>query len=215
MGAERDTVNKLVNYLLDRGYPQASLFVEWPAGDCGVDLSVIDPPSKELMALFKIKDQKTQENIDAACEQLQRYIKARGQRNIPSYLVFAGEGRKPLEINRINTSGDTEKISEVELREFSSFSTLRNSRLNALLAEKRGEQKAVSSWVWRLCWGLALFILILLFLDLVDIILIELNHLILLGGIAGLVLFPFIKKLRIAGVEIENILNHHPGNLSG
>ncbi|MDX9872885.1 MAG: hypothetical protein RBT41_10775 [Clostridia bacterium] len=80
--------------------------------------------------------------------------------------------------------------------------------LNFLLAEKQEEQNAACSWIWGLCWGLAAPIVVILLLDLLDVILLEMTHLTLLGGIVGLILFPFIKKLKIANVEIETILNH-------
>jgi len=200
--------NELINYLIERGYPPSSIVMDWPVGKYRVDLAIIDPESKEPMAIFEVKEHKNSSTMQSGYHQLRKYIKAMGNKSVLTYLVFSVEGEKPFQIKKVdiyNTYSQFEDYAEI-LSDIISFNILQNSRLNSIIAEKKNERDRVSLWVWGLSWALAIIIAILLVMDLLGFIMIETNHLILLAGIVALVMFPFIKRLRITDFEFEMLL---------
>jgi hypothetical protein len=139
-----------------------------------------------------------------------------GNKSVSTYLVFSVEGARTFQINKVdiyNTYSKSEEYTDM-VSNIISFNILQNSRLNTIIAEKKNECEKVSLWVWGLCWALAIMIAILLIMDFMAFISIKTNHLILLAGIVGLILFPFIKRLRITDFEFEMLLTKNKENES-
>lgn len=210
MGINGDIFNELMKYLIDHGYPKYSLAIEWPVRKYRIDLAVVDPDTKEPIAIFAVKGEKTQNTLYLGKQELRKFLKLMGNKSIPAYLVFADSGQtgfhiEKVDFNELEAQRD-ETFSYSIIDPFISFETLRNSRQNIIVKEKMQEQESISLWIWSLSWILAALLSILLTLDLKGRITLNTNHLPIIAGIGALILFPFIKKLKISGFEIETLI---------
>lgn len=210
MSNDSQMFNEFIQYLINHGYPKSSLALEWSMEKYKADLAVLDIETNEVIALFFIKNKKSLGNLHHEKEQFKNMVIAMRKKNIPTYVVNL-ESRGNFYIEKVS-------MNEVEFQpnkiftynisdQFISYEILKNSRQNALVKEKMEEQEGVSLWIWYLSWTIALALIIFLIIDLIGNICLETKHLILLGGISGFLLFPFIKKLRIANFEIEMLKN--------
>jgi molybdopterin-guanine dinucleotide biosynthesis protein A len=88
METEKDTLNALLGYLEQHGYPKDSLALEYKAGNFRVDLAVIDPKTDILIQIFEIKNKKDEQAINDARLRLKSILTALKSSGIPAYLVF-------------------------------------------------------------------------------------------------------------------------------
>lgn len=200
---EPDTLKALIDYLIAYGYPESSLGIEWPIGKYRADLVIVDPDTREPVAIFEVKSRRTPHSEKFGKAQIESFLKTLGNTSVPAYLVFGKDGTPPLEIQRISF-GD-EEVQNAE-RIFSAesildFTTLTKSRRNIMIAETKNERKKVVDRFFIVCWGCGVLIgLILLFripLSGLD--------LILIGAMIGLILLPYASKFKFLGLEFERL----------
>lgn len=101
MELRKNTLAALVNYLIEYGYPEKSLAVQWPVGKSKVDLAVIDLYTEEPIALFQVTGKKSVDNENMGKAQLKKYLYTLRKLNIPTYLVYSREGDPPFEVEKI------------------------------------------------------------------------------------------------------------------
>jgi len=105
MEREKDLLVALIRYLAAHGYPEKALVLDWGVGGKHmVDLAVIEPTTNKPIALFELKRQKNPETLEMATRQLEAYTKALGDDQIPTYIVFPGEGTPPFEMYHLKRS---------------------------------------------------------------------------------------------------------------
>jgi len=206
MELEKDVFNALINYLEEHGYPPESLAVEYPVGKYRVDLAVIDPDSKEPIALFEIKQERTPANMKLGRGQLKSFLSSLEVKSIPTYLVFAKVGTPPFEIERILIEEiETTKEKVISTEKVMDFRILQKSARNNLVAETKQKRKKTIDILTGLCLTIASILLVILLLDAFGIIFISPIHLIIGGAIIALVLIPFANKVKILGIEFERL----------
>lgn len=208
MELEKDTLNALISYLQKHGYPPESFAVEFPIGKTGkyrADLAILDPDSKEPIALFEVKQQKTPATEAMGRRQLQLYVSALEVKSIPTYLVFVKEGIPPFEIVRISIPEDesTKSQDETATAQIPTFEILTKSGHNLVLQAKKKEHKKRVEQFTAVCLILAALILGLLIADMIGPLSISAIHLTLVVILVGLVLVPYASKIKFAGVEFE------------
>jgi len=204
MKLERDILQALIEYLVSHGYPEESFAIEWPIGKYSVDLAIVDPQSKEPVALFEVKSRKSPGNQNMGKEQLQRYIKALGKR-LPTYLVYRSDSSNGLDIERVEFGNQIEELDRVSAQEVMQYSTLRRSSLNTSIASTKTKHEKVFDWFWFACWFLAVVLIVLSVLDFAKVLTLSASQLTLMGACIALILIPFASKLKILGIEFERL----------
>ena len=58
---EKDILQILMNFLLEKGYPAESFFTNYKIGNTRVDLVVVDPYTNIPLQIFEIKSKKTEQ----------------------------------------------------------------------------------------------------------------------------------------------------------
>lgn len=204
MERELNVLNSLIDFLISHGYPKESLVVEWKVGNnLYVDLAVIDPISNNVVAIFEIKRRKTVETLNLAKQQLIKYKTAMGEQKVPAYIVFYnGNNNPPFDMYYIKPqeSDEVEEIVEVP-----SYSIFKNAVLQKTILETKEKRKSTLTSFQIVCWIMALFIFILLIMDLSDVIKLSAERLTMLGATVGLIIIPFASKLKILGMEFERL----------
>lgn len=212
MEREQNTLNALIDYLKAHGYPPSSIAVEYPIGKYRADLAVVDPDSREPIALFELKRQRTPTSEKFGRMQLASFLSALRGRTIPTYLVFGMEGDPPFEIEHITFEKEEAPSPEPEPKGVNiiDFAVLRESGSISALADKKREQKHLFDLFQVVCWLLAASVFVLVGLDFADKISITSVRLTMIGIGVALVLVPFASKLRILGIEFERIRRETP-----
>ena len=200
---EPDTLKTLIDYLIAYGYPESSLGIEWPIGKYRADLVIVDPDTKEPVAIFEVKSRRTPQSEKSGKSQIESFLKALGNTSVPAYLVFGSEGAPSIEIQRISFGDEdvqnTERIFSAE--SILDFTTLTKSRRNIMIAETNNERKRVVDRFFIVCWvcGVAIGLILLFRIPLSGL------DLILIGAMICLILLPYASKLKFLGLEFERL----------
>jgi len=101
-----ETLKALMDLLIESGYPEESLLVEWPVGKSKVDLAIRDLYTEELIAFFIITGRKTKENEGIGKMELKKYLYTLRNPNIQTYIVYRLEGIPPFEVQKIEFEWD-------------------------------------------------------------------------------------------------------------
>lgn len=204
MEREINILNRLAQYLVQHGYPQDSIILEWKVSDkYRVDLAVIDNISKKPIALFESKRDRRNESENIAIEQLKNYAKALGDTTIPLYLVFGANNVEGFELFFLGKEEDKEVLKFIPT--IPQFTNLKNGFLSKAVSKNEKEKKDTFNWFKFICWLLALVVMILLFFDFKGCISITPERLGIIAIIIGLVVVPFARKLNILGLEFERL----------
>ncbi len=204
---EKDTCKALVKYLIKHGYPPESLAIEYPIGKYRVDLAVLDIDSKEPIALFEIKQERTSSTERFGRRQLQSFLSYLGTKSIPTYLVFAQEGTPPFEIERVLVKeSQMQKDEEViPPKEVFDFDILQKIFPNAVLAETKQKRKQSIEVLTAICLLISGILIVLLWLDAIAVLFITPIHLAIGGVIIALILIPFASRVKIWGFEFDRL----------
>lgn len=204
---EQDTLIALIGYLKEHGYPESSLAIEWPAGKFRVDLAVVDTNTKEPIAIFELKNQKTKETEKLGKKQLANFLNAMGKTNVPAYLVYSSI-EAPFEIQRVNFEEEELEngVATFSAESIPTFTTLRSSKRNFKIAETREEINRISDKYYFVVCGICAFSLILvLYGNLFKKLSVSSQDLVLIGATMALILLPFASKIKFLGLEFERL----------
>ncbi|MEI6610312.1 MAG: hypothetical protein WCO53_11295 [Deltaproteobacteria bacterium] len=207
MELERDTSKSLINYLLEHGYPQNSIAVEYQIGESyRVDIAVIDPTTNVPIQLFEIKSRKNYDNIEFGKEQLKKFLSQLKNKYIPIYLVFPKSAEPFFEVERVDVTTQ-DKTSEQEKK--AAFIVDYKSQRNARIAEEvvivNKDKNTTVDALKITCWISAAIIFLTEILAKIKIITLDGNDMVAFGAIVILILIPFASKLKILGLEFERL----------
>jgi len=204
---DKDLLLAVIKFLLQHGYPEESLVVEWPIGQrYRADLAVVDPDTNKAIALFEFKRVKNPESMKMALRQLEAYAKAIGDIQVPTYAVFGKEGEESFEIYHIEKGvGEKETLSPVALRRIPDFSIFKNSNIRKSIEQAETKKERVVDDFRLVCWVLAIIVIALLVGDFKGLIKITPERLSLIFLIAILFVIPFASKLKFLGLEYERL----------
>lgn len=203
--------SSLLKFLKSKGFSDESLLLDASfTNSKGVtnvrpDIVGIDPGSKELLVIFEIKKELTEDKRAKYVSQVQLYAEIDKNRNIPVYLVTNGV---PLIFHLFTKQNIFEQVNSEAIQSFEQY------RAGVYAQKINNAQNDVqhSSDNFRiLCIALAI---ILVFITVGDsllensrlkISLITANRLILIGIIVALLVFPYLQKFKGFGIEIERL----------
>lgn len=209
MELEKDILTALLSYLQEHGYPPEVFAIEFPIGKKGkyrADLAILNLDSKEPIALFEIKQQRTSETEALGRRQLQSFLSTLEVKTIPIYLVFGKQGTPPFEIIRVSPE-DQKTKSQVETApvEIPGFEILTYNERNQAFHVKKNTRKKQVDRFFTVSMILASFVLALLIADLSGRLSISAIQVILMFLFIGLVLIPWASRIKFAGIEFERL----------
>lgn len=204
MEREIDLLQRVANFLIEHGYPEDSIILEWKITErYRIDMAIIDNKSKKPVALFEFKRQKQSQSDNMAIEQLKQYAEALGDSTIPLYVVFGSDQPPGFELYFLTEEDGNEILKTIP--QFPPFTYFKNSFISKLLSKKEKEKTDTYNWFQIICWILAFLVALLLFFDFMGCLEITTERLGIIAVIIALVVFPFARKLKILGVEFERL----------
>lgn len=205
MEREKDLLFALIKYLVAHGYPEEALVFEWKVDSRHmVDLAVIEPTTNKPIALFELKRQKNPQTFEMAIRQLEAYSKAVGDDQIPTYIVFPGEGTPPFEMYHLKKNiSQKEPQDTSQIERVPDYSFLKSSKIKKEILETEKKRKSTLDWFQVICSILAIALMVLLCFEFAGKLKLTPERLVLIGAIIGLIIVPVASKLKILGVEFE------------
>jgi hypothetical protein len=202
MITEAEVRNRFDAYLKSLGYPEEAIIQEWNITDRQrLDLAIIDPKSKQLIALFEIKNGVT--TLASAKEQIKNYAQAIGDTTIPLFIVLGEEDAPFFKLFSIIIENGKEQLHLIN--QLPSFTSLRNGSISKKIIQTVKEKRKTFDGFKITCWLLAFVIIGLLFFDFKGSIKLTPERLGVIAIISGLIVLPFARKLNILGVEFERL----------
>ena len=207
MEREESTLQALLNYLLEHGYPEESLAVEYPiGGKYRADAAVVDPASKLPIAVFELKRQKNQRSRSIGRTQLRRYLHALGTESVQAYLVWTIEEPPFFELEYY-TSSEDEGVTNAQARiEDVPFEVQRQSTRSGIVGEKRKKESSWRRGLMITSGIMAAILLVFLGLELGSVIELGTSALLLLAGACVAILLPFYDRVKFYGIELQRLL---------
>jgi hypothetical protein len=205
MELERDTLDKLIEYLKEHGYPESSFAIEYKIGKQRIDLAIIDPDTKIPIIVFEVKSRKNRQSIDFGKKQLESYLRSLPDSSVPAYLVFPKEEAPFFEVQRLQFDSETNKIIEESVFDKSEldFNMHKQSRISERIEKNQKDRTStIDKFKW-ISWILAVIILAIGILNKLKIFTIDTTDLAILGAGIGLIILPFANKLKFLGMEFE------------
>jgi hypothetical protein len=203
-----------VKHLISNGFPENSITVDPVFEHLGrkyrPDIVIIDPDSNKPLAIFELKNSRTNSTLAASIQQLSTYAQAIKIPDIPLFAVFPiGIDNKSLEFEffTVNPSLKNDDPDRTTKRgSLPAYKLLKNSRLTKEISKVSDEQEQTEDYFQILCWVSAIFVCLLLVADSLNIYKIDVQRLGLIGVIVGLFILPYANKLKLLGLEFERLI---------
>ncbi len=189
------------------------------AGKRRADLVVYEPSDATTpLAVFEMKREfnphRWDEEFQRAALQIKGWLQSANLElaplSIPVFLVTFSKESPDLTFYQFSgdwVSGKMDALYTAPLDDLPTYSTLAEQRRRTDVGViKKEEKTAVDHFKW-LCWGLALAVTALLIVDWMGWHTITVTQLSLIGTIAALVVFPYVTKLKVLGIEMERAKN--------
>ena len=202
---EKETLDYLIKYLKEHGYPDSSFAIEYKIGKQRIDLAIIDPDTQIPIIVFEVKSRKSKESLEFGKRQIENYIKNLPDSSVPAYLVFPKEKEPFFEVQRIIFDSETNRVIEEDVIDKSQldFSMQKQSRISERIEKNQRERSTtVDRFKW-ISWILAILILVIGILNKCKVFSIDATDLAIIGACIALIILPFSNKLKFLGMEFE------------
>jgi len=205
MELERQTLDNLINYLKEHGYPDSSFAIEYKIGKQRIDLAIIDPDTQIPILVFEVKSRRSKSSIEFGKKQLESYLKFLPEKSVPAYLVFPKENSPYFEVQRIQFDSENNKLVEEPVINNSQLDYLmqKQSRISERIEKNQQERSStIDKFKW-ISWILAIIILAVGLLNRFNIFKIDSTDLVIIGATISLIIMPYASKLKFLGMEFE------------
>lgn len=189
-------MNAVIRILVAKGYPPTSLIPGWKQGDMTYDLAVVDPHTGEPLAVFELMlGSRGIVSSEPIREKIEKYKSIQAKAGVPLFILTSTQDSKTF-----------------ATMQFLPLANDKDALLNAATLPPFEEVriKTLGQKLWSVenrfaifCRSIALFALLLLVLDYSTIFTVTPERLALIGVIIAMVLLPFLRKIKVLGVEIE------------
>lgn len=207
---------ELYQHLVALGYPEASIVYQpglLPIGAVRYrpDFALIDPATKDVLAVIELKGGHGLAHIDEVAKHLRSYAAALHRGATQSFVATPSERGAGFDFFTLDESGRFKQVPS----SFLQFGALRSGR-GAVNKEVQAEAIArVTDHFEVVCFILALVGIAVVAADFVcaqfGIVLLTSYRMIVLGAVAALVVAPYLQKFRGLGIEFERPSKHPKG----
>lgn len=199
MYQEMELCKKFFEFLIKKGYPQESIDYRFPlAAGKQADIAILNPSTKQLLALVEVKYAKpTAKQKAALIEQFHFYLKT----GIIVFLLYPSTNFPGFNLEYLDAAQPIFQTCEVDL--FPSFTILCNKYV---ILKHNSVQQENELFERLICWWMV--VSVVLFLSELYQWLPPLSptQLILLGVSMGLSFFPVLRRIKILGIELERLV---------
>ncbi len=196
-------------YLAGLGFTQASVIYEpsfQPIGDgrkYRPDFALVDPKTKEPIAIIEIKGRDDQETLTRAVRQVQMYVAALRDKTVRGYVVTPQSGGG-FNFYTPGEDGKPKPVPSSTFLQFESLSSARIAEKKEMLAEEKQETTDEFRVVCFCAAGGAMLVAVGDFVcSRYGITLLTTERMALVGAAIVLVVIPYVQKFKGLGIEID------------
>jgi len=207
-----DTEQSLLRYLTGLGFSTSAIVFQprfGPEGktlDYRPDIALIDPASGDLLAILEVKLKRDRKTLCVAANQLGSYLAALGDPAVRAFVAVPSKSGEGFAFFELREDGEPQEVSASRPL---SPASLSGERLAAKKAQLKATKEKTTDRFAAVCRVTAASLLLLGVLDWVfslsGVELLTNNRMLILGAVVGLVLVPYLSKIKILGVEIERM----------
>lgn len=194
---DKDLLQHLLDYLVQQGYPEDSVLVNFMVGSKRADVVVADTETHAPLQIFVLKKQKSERAVEDGKKQIKKFLAETDTTNpdVSAYLIFPSE-KEPY-FTAVNPENGTMLPAT-----FFNYQNLVQKSKNASASMLQGNKKrAVGNLKWATVMLMVVICAVLL-LDLFNVIEITGYRLYLILMIVILVLLPYYETIKIANFEL-------------
>ncbi len=195
---EKNLIESLKDYLIEHGYPERSIILEYPLGKYRADLVVVDLETNVPMQLFELKTTKNQRTIDVGKHQLEKFLSEARKINadIISYLVFPSSKQPYFEAINFDA---LEKNTNINFDYNNQINRSRSLNLEIIKTRKAEVVDVLKVKITRLL----IFIAIFFVLDIFHVIEITMIRFYMLIMMSVLYILPNYEEIKIFNLELK------------
>ena len=195
---EHDTLQNLLNYLKQNGYPQDCLLMNYKLGTHRADLVITNPETHVPLQVFAYLPEKTAKELTNGKQQLKTFIKEAEKNNpdVIGYLVFPDDDEPFFEV----IDPETDKPIRASAFDYENLVQKGKSANKNMLTENKS--KAIGNLkLTSLLLVICAFIVLLL--DIFNIVELTGYRLYLILLITVLIMLPYFESIKFANFEIK------------
>lgn len=202
---------KFFEYLISIGFPQSSVIYEpifQPIGEAKKyrpDFALVDPATKEPLAIIEIKGRNDPNALLRALKQLNTYLAALNDQTIRGYVVTPVESGDEFNFYTLGVDGGPKQTPSTAFLKLESLLAEKIAKKKALLS---AEKNATTNQFIAACLCSSAFAITVAIADFIfsryGIVLLKTERLALVGVAITLVIAPYVHKIKAFGIELEN-----------
>ncbi len=216
---ESEVEKRFFEYLAAIGFPQSSVIYEptfQPIGEgrrYRPDFALVDPETKEPLAIIEIKGRDDPNTLSRAVEQIRAYLTALRDKAVRGYVVTPAESGDGFNFYTLGADGKPKQVPSSAFLKFESLSTARLAEKKELLAE---EKKETTDEFLVVCFCAAAFVVLVAVADFIcsryGITLLTTERMALVGAAIALIVIPYVQKFKGLGIEIDRTTKQAKGS---
>ena len=195
---EHDTLQNLLNYLKQNGYPQDCLLLNYKLGTRRADLVVTNPETHVPLQVFAYQSEKNSKNLLNGKQQLKTFIKEAEKNNpdVIGYLVFPDDSEPFFEV----IDPETDKPIRASAFDYENLVQKGKSANKTMLNENKSKAVGNLKFTSLLLVAGALIILLL---DIFNVVELTGYRLYLILLITVLIMLPYFESIKFANFELK------------
>lgn len=215
---DSDVEKRFFKYLAAMGFPQSAVIYEpifQPIGGgrkYRPDFALVDPITKEPLAIIEIKGRNDADTLSRAVEQIRSYLAALRDKAVRGYVVTPGESGGDFNFYTLGADGEPKQVPSSTFLTFESLSIARLAEKKELLAE---EKKETTDEFFIVCVCAAVFAVLVAVADFIcsryGVTLLTTERMALVGAAIALVVIPYVQKFKGLGIEIDRTTKQDKG----
>lgn len=196
-------------YLANTGFPQSSVVYEptFQSISEGIryrpDFALIDPATKEPLAIIEIKGRNNSDALIRALHQVRAYLDALRDKAVRGYVVTPDASGAGFDFFTLDEDGRPKQVPPSVLK-FESLASARLTERKEILVD---EKKVATDRFFLVCNASAAFAILVAAADFIlsryGITVLTTERLALIGAAIALVVIPYVQKFKGLGIEID------------
>lgn len=202
--------HEFFNYLINLGFSQASVIYEpafQPIGDgrkYRPDFALVDPNTKEPLAIIEIKGRSDQKTLSLAIQQVQKYVATLRDKTVRGYVVTLDQSSGDFNFYIPDEDGIPKQVPSSSFLKLDYLSMARMAERKEMLAEEKQETTDKFHVVCIYTAAGALLISVADFIcSRYGITLLTTERMALVGASIALLVIPYLQKFKGLGIEID------------
>jgi len=213
MYSEEDTIKRFIDFLKERGYPENTLVTNYNIKQGyhdHADVAVLSQNKNGPIQIFELKRIRNERSTQNGIATLKKCRSILNDESIPASIIFSEEKSQYFEVIDLDNPKDVMVTNEDNKKLYAIFDykSHENKHIQRLKDNVVKNEKRTTDYFIYLSWSFCVVVAIIAACSIHGCIQIDSKDLVLIAYCIGLVLAPFVSKMKILGIEFERLSKH-------